>query len=456
MFFLKTWLSISLCLFLFACAEKKSQKALAPEIKVLPIKVAPIKWGNRDFKTATSQTLVPVDINFLLPENFECRYAGSLEMGTFWGSPKDLDASLKKGRFEPRKIKQGVFQIFVSMTTGYDAGKNKFTLEDDMLKSMEKTGFKNISLQRGSIAAFPVWTQRAKKDSTDVYACHIATMNASNVITILFHAPVKAKGNEEALWEKVISSITRSLYEKKDIDGSDARSLVKKILQKAETKKDRIFNYTITHLLGPATATLRPKIYIDAVAKETPEGLIRLFSTFTASNRLVVKTKAHGSHVTLYAQPWFFTDSEVNLSVDGGRVKTTISSGGKRNVFPEMSLKDLSDKNPFVFSMLSGEPLLAAESQQHFLKELFQLYDIKKASDVKLIAVANKEKFEKYMKTKGKSLNRQGLDVVNEMLKRYAQFELHVDKKSTTVKSIHFVGKNLAQVYTIDIVIKVQ
>lgn len=136
-------------------------------------------WKEVTFYDATMGTLVPINLSFGMPKNYESFH--DERTGTYWGTPQDIKKikqSLKSGTPTINaEIQQPVISLYYSMTVGYFRDNDKFSSEES-LKAL------SIKYSRKKMGVYPALLFTIDFNNKKIFSCSIATGMATNVIAI--------------------------------------------------------------------------------------------------------------------------------------------------------------------------------------------------------------------------------------------------------------------------------
>ena len=392
-----------------------------------------IRLKEISFSEAVNNELLPLQLSFSIPENFVVKSSNNLTMGTLWGIDAEIEDVIKT---QITKTKTGFFRIFVSVNTAYDAQSKKFTGEDEMEKGLAGVGAKNIKIKKKFIGGYPGLVTSADLNGKKMFSCFIATLNSTNVITILYYSPSELTGNENKLWEKVIGSIKRLEYKKETISGKDAKSLLKKVLESNQFKKFRVELLT---KLDVEKALEVPQIQQSFEADHSISFFGASYS-WQSSNILRV-----GNHTTSFSQPWTIPKMSMQINKSGNKINVKSTVNGK--ALPErtenVDVFAIADSSPIQY--LTGYPFFSMKPSDKIIEAILELFDLKVTDENSEVLVLegtpSKKAFLAYIKDNNMPEEFNGVPFVNELMKRFAKISVIIDARSKRLKSILVSGK---------------
>jgi hypothetical protein len=399
------------------------------------------KWKQISFIEATSNKLVPLELEFTIPHDYEIRYSGNLEIGSIWGTKKDIDSGLSKDNFNFKKIKNGVFRIFWSMTAGYDITKNEFIGEKNMKRNLENMGITNLKIEKKYIGGYPVLLQEGKLNEKNLFSFYIATLNSTNVITILFHSPIKMTGQESNIWNTFVTSIQRPGYKKIKSEGEDATEVIASIIKSSSSKYDVTYKIDIMSTIGSDSALTRPTINQTIEIVESPDGIKTLVGDFQATHELVKKT-SNGTDTTLFGPPWSIPDIHFVSAFEKGKISGEIKSSQGSDKIPNMAIEEFQKKNADSYNFLAGNLFMTSLPHNEFLTEFKMLFNFKVKDSTTLVGTPNRKNILTLLDHIGMPRKRRGLVIVDELMKRWALATITYDDKSFLIDSIKVDGIN--------------
>ena len=406
------------------------------------------QWQKISYQEATAGKMRPLDLELSLPPEFIVRYSNRDNIGTLWGRKADIDRILKSNPLSMAGITHGVFRIFWSMQMGYFRETDKFSGEDEAEKMLQEVGITHIQQKRITLGGYPAWIQTGDSNGRPLFACYIATLNGTNVVTILYHTPQTPAGDEKAIWDSVIASIHRPPHLASAPDGEDAKTTIARLLAMLAPHGQVATTIVCQHLLGPEAAGKRPTIHQTATIEENPEGFLSLTFERTSSRELV-----EGHNTTLFGPPWSDPARRGRISVADGRILMELYQNGQRLPTPDIAVADFKKKNRPAYTFLSGGELLMIDTFQHFMTDVIALFDFRMHHTPDTIVLdgrPDKTRVQDLLDAIGMPRKVRGVVIVEEIMKRWSRATITLDPQSLQIIAFKVEGTNQKQPYSIE------
>ncbi|OGV44086.1 MAG: hypothetical protein A2X48_12500 [Lentisphaerae bacterium GWF2_49_21] len=394
------------------------------------------------FKTATANTLVPLQLEFAIPSDFIAIDSGDSLLGTIWGTKKDIDKILSQKPYTVGESERGFFRIFVSTNTAYFADKERFNIEDEHEKL--KKMISNYEYKKFSIGGYPVLVQTGEMSGKMVFCCFIATLNETNVLTLLFHPPKKPTGKEMDMCKTLLSLISRPVYNQMEITGENASGTIKNILDKIQTGKSLTTELNTSNKIGPDDAVENPIINQKITFIEDKDGLKELTMNFSAKNKLLEKIGNAENIDNFSTIPWIIPELSGSIRIEDKQVLSSFKVKDKVENNPPIDIDIFRKSESPSISLLTGQPSLTSYSFKNFMEELLNMYEFKITGKtetlITLKGIPKKDEFLKIMKRIKLPLEVNGIDLSGEIMKRLACAVITVDPASYDIKSFNVDG----------------
>ncbi|MFA5260519.1 MAG: hypothetical protein WC450_04760, partial [Candidatus Omnitrophota bacterium] len=375
-----------------AQVNSKAQTVILPKGHVSSAE-DPAGWRRVSFSEATTGQLVPINLEFILPEGY---VSVSGEQGSFWGDPADI----KKISQEPGEehtlfyADKELFQFFYSMTVAYFADTDRFNLEQEKEKSKASSRSK---WQRTSIGGYPALISIDNYNGRILYSCHIATTMSTNVVTFTVISG-KSLSNEEneSIWMTFLKGIRRPRFKTPPLEGEDATDTLQKmkdaLISNGRKAKTRI---ALKIVAGPEHAVERPTFEQDIVLTQGKRGFERMEIQGRISGDAIVIREGNVSNI----EAWEFPAPDIDegkMTREGDQVKVDVTQDGQ-TFSSEVPFQEFGKYSP-AMALLGGQPL--AVTQKDLIEDLLDMYDFKQTEaggKIILRGVGNKERLKKKM-----------------------------------------------------------
>ena len=396
-------------------------------------KTSEFKLKTISFEEAVNKELFPLQLTFGIPDNFVVRSSKHLSLGVLWGVEEEIEKVIKT---QITETETGFFRLYVSTNTAYDNQTKQFTGEGQMKSSLQGIGAKNIKLERKFIGGYPALVSSADFKGKKLFSCFIATLNSSNVITILYYSPKKLTGSENKLWAEVIGSIKRIEYSEETVHGQNAADQIREILKAGQYKKFRV---ELVTKIEDNKALETPRIE-QTFSADHSNGFVKAEYKWSSSNILKVE-----NHTTDFSQPWNIPEMSMDIKKSGDEITVETSVKGQKHPARTVNIKVINKADESPIQYLSGFPFFTINSSDKIIGDVLELFDLKftgkDKNSIQLEGTPRKNAFLAYIEKNNMPKDYNGVPFINELLKRFSKITVQADAGTKTLTSIKVSGK---------------
>lgn len=390
------------------------------------------------FSQATAGKLPPINLEFKFPENYDISPEAP-EGGVFWADKKDIDAVLK-GRGSFSGARKSVFHFYLSRQTSYYQETGMFSGENETPAGLKAKGASAVKSTRRVIGGYPVWLISYNLDNEDIRIANIATFNGGNVVAIAFHSGQEASSTSEKLWNDFIASMRRPAYKAAEVKGADASWTIANVTRAAVASGRRKVVITSEMVLGPDSALERPTVRERLVLSENASGFEECGFEHSAS-AVLEQREGSVSTITTFNDGWSFPSMKGRIKFKDGIITGGLSSDSK-----SVSISDPVDnfkEGNNVYQIFFLGPWITAESFAGVLDQILGVFEFKQeisAEGIVLNGVPRREEFSKMFERVQMPLVENGVDMADELMKRWAKATVIVDPVRWEVKEFRVNG----------------
>ncbi|HOY09164.1 MAG TPA: hypothetical protein PLB05_03705 [Candidatus Omnitrophota bacterium] len=370
----------------------KVQTAILPRGQVSSAE-DPAGWRRVSFSEATTGQLVPINLEFIVPDGY---VPASGDSWSLWGEPKDIK-KVSKDMQDPISLfyaDQPLFDFFYSMTVGYFADADKFNIEQNKENSKPSPGSK---WQRTSIGGYPALISIDDYNGRILYSCHIATTMSTNVVTFtMVSGKSLSREDNESDWMTFLKGIRRPRFKAPPLEGEDATDTLREIknalIPNGRKAKIRI---ALKIVAGPENAVERPTFEQDIVLAQGERGFERMDLQGRTSGTAIVTRDGSVSNIEAWEFPIPSIDEE-RMTREGDQIKVDVTQDGQ-TFSSEVPFQEFGKYSP-AMALLGGQPF--AVTQKDLLEDLLGIYDFKQTEaggKIILRGVGNKDRLKSKM-----------------------------------------------------------
>jgi len=412
----------------------------APVLSAAEKSVDKSQWKKITFSEATAGKFEALELEISLPEGYAVRDSGKLETGIFWGRSADLKIIFKTPDLAFSDIEQGVFHVTRAKTTAYLPEQDKFDGEDEMQKQAKEQGIVILRQDRRNVGGYPAWIFSYRLGVRDFYVFYIATLNGSNVISIVYVPGKNFSPADSSIWESFVQGVGRPEYVPAQITGKDPQETLAKVFAAAAAGKERQWLITSELTLGPLSARVRPRIWEKAVLRENQSGFLQMQFEHTAQG-ILNTGKGKEDKVVEFGDNWVAVPMRGEITLEEGTVSGRFAAAGRvENVTDQLDKFKVVNN---ITQIILGAAWVTAEPFENVLGELLGLFDFKEeraAKTIVLSGIPRRQEFARLLRTWKIPAQIRGMDMAEELMKHWAKGTVVIDPKSYAVREFRAEG----------------
>ncbi len=421
----------------------KPQTIILPEGRAFPWQ-DPAGWRRVSFSEATTGQLVPINLEFIVPDSY---VSASGDSWSLWGDPNDIKR-ISKDMQDPSSLfyaDKPLFDFFYSMTVAYFEDTGRFNIEQNKGSSKASAGSK---WQRTSIGGYPALISMDDYNGRTLYSCHIATMMATNVVTFsVVSGKSSSPEDNESTWMTFLKGIRRPRFKAPSLEGEDAAETLQRVRAALipEGRKAKI-GIALKIMAGPESAAERPVFAQDILLTQGEQGFEQMDIQGRVSGEAIVTREGNISNIEAWEFPVPKIDEE-KIIREGDRVKVEVTNDGQ-SFSSEVPFQEFGKYSP-ALALLGGQPFAA--TQKELVEDLLDMYDFKQTESgdkIILHGVGNKDRLKRKM-PEGTSRDLpefyHDVDLAEEALRNHGKITVTINRETYAVEECLIDGELIMQ-----------
>ncbi|HPB68373.1 MAG TPA: hypothetical protein PKU74_05625, partial [Candidatus Omnitrophota bacterium] len=404
----------------------------------------PAGWRRVSFSEATTGHLVPINLEFIVPDSY---VSASGDSWSLWGDPHDIKR-VSKDMPDPGSLfyaDKPLFDFFYSMTVAYFEDTGRFNIEQNKGSSKASVGSK---WQRTSIGGYPALISMDDYNGRALYSCHIATTMATNVVTFsVVSGKSSSPEDNESTWMTFLKGIRRPRFKAPPLEGEDAAETLQRVraalIPEGRKAKTRI---ALKIVAGPESAAKRPVFEQDILLAQGEQGFEQMDIQGRVSGKAIVTRQGNVSNIEAWEFPVPKIDEE-KIIREGDRVKVEVTNDGQ-NFSREIPFQEFGKYSP-ALALLGAQPFAA--TQKELVEDLLDMYDFKQTESghkIILHGVGNKDRLKRKMPdgTSGDLPEfYHDVDLAEEALRNHGKITVTINRKTYAVEECLIDGELIMQ-----------